>query len=77
MSDTPITRPKVYAQATSNGNPIWVFPRTQEVYSKLLSQVAYDLHTKLGMSAGDAMVVSAHAFAAIGMHIPSLQENHE
>ena len=70
-------RPRVIAQATSNGEPIWVFPRTREVYTKMLSQVAYDLHSRLGMSAGDAMAVSAHALASVGIHIESMRKDNE
>lgn len=69
------TRLPVIAQPTSNGEPIWVLPRTKESYSRLLSQVAFDLHSRLGMSAGDAMLVSANALTSIGIHIQSMMQD--
>lgn len=72
MDDQPSEKPRIVAQATSNGEPIWVIPRDNKTYSRMLSQVAYDLHSKLGLSAGDAMLVSANALTSIGIHVTSL-----
>lgn len=72
---TESERPRIIAQATSNGEPIWVLPRTQQSYSRLLSQVAYDLHSRLGLSFGDAMLVSANALTAMGIHVQSVMQD--
>jgi hypothetical protein len=71
MSEQSI-RPRIIAQATSNGEPIWVLPRTEDSYSRLLSQIAYDIHTKYGVSFMDAMSISVHALATMEIHITSM-----